>query len=90
MKNPLTDADTCQLAQASKTQWENSGEQFQPKREVVLNGFLGPELDFGGSKIRTDSQGPVGSILAKIWPSKIDFGNPQGYIPGLFSENIEF
>ena len=24
MKNPLTDADTCQLAQASKTQWENS------------------------------------------------------------------
>ena len=25
------------------------------KKEVVLNGLKGPESDFGGSKIRTDS-----------------------------------
>ena len=24
--------------------------------------------------------GPIGPDLAKIWPQKIDFGNPQGYL----------
>ena len=33
----------------------NSVGELRPKREVVLNGFKGPESDFGGSKIRTDS-----------------------------------
>ena len=33
----------------------NSFGELGPKREVVLNGFKGPELDFGGSKIWTDS-----------------------------------
>ena len=33
----------------------NSFGELGPKREVVLNGFKGPESDFGGSKIRTDS-----------------------------------
>ena len=29
----------------------NSFGKLRPKREVVLNGFKGPESDFGGSKI---------------------------------------
>ena len=29
----------------------NSFGELGPKREVVLNGFKGPESDFGGSKI---------------------------------------
>ena len=33
----------------------NSFGELGPKREVVLNGSKGPESDFGGSKIRTDS-----------------------------------
>ena len=33
----------------------NSSSELGPKREVVLNGSKGPESDFGGSKIRTDS-----------------------------------
>ena len=33
----------------------NSFGELGPKREVVLNGFKGPESDFGGSKIRKDS-----------------------------------
>ena len=24
--------------------------------------------------------GPIWPDLAKIWPNKIDFGNPQGYV----------
>ena len=56
----------------------NSFGELGPKREVVLNCFKGPESDFGGSEIRTPSQGPFDSNLAKIWPNKIDFGNPQG------------
>ena len=32
----------------------NSFGELGPKREVVLNGFKGPESDFGGSKIRKD------------------------------------
>ena len=34
---------------------ESSFGELGPKREVVLNGFKGPESDFGGSKIRKDS-----------------------------------
>ena len=33
----------------------NSFGELGPKREVILNGLKGPESDFGGSKIRTDS-----------------------------------
>ena len=33
----------------------NSFGELGPKREVILNGFKGPESDFGGSKIRKDS-----------------------------------
>jgi hypothetical protein len=44
----------------------NSFGELGPKREVVLNGFKGPESDFGGSKIRTDSYGPFGSNLARF------------------------
>ena len=44
----------------------NSFGELGPKREVVLNGFKGPESDFGGSKIRKDSKGPFGSNLARF------------------------
>ena len=33
----------------------NSFGELGLKREVVLNGFKGPNSDFGGSKIRTNS-----------------------------------
>ena len=33
----------------------NSFGELGPKREVVLNGFKGPESDFGDSKIRKGS-----------------------------------
>ena len=32
----------------------NSSGELGPEREVVLNGFKGPESDFGSSKIRKD------------------------------------
>ena len=59
----------------------NSFGEHRPKREVVLNGFKGPESDFGGSKLGKTPRanlGPIWPDLAKIWPNKIDFGNPQG------------
>ena len=44
----------------------------------------GPESDFGGNFLPKLGQtprahlGPIWPDLAKIWPNKIDFGNPQG------------
>ena len=59
----------------------NSFGELRPKREVVLNGFKGPESDSGGSKLGNTPRAhlaPIWPDLAKIWPNKIDFGNPQG------------
>ena len=56
----------------------NSFGELRPKREVVLNGFKGPESDFGGlGKTPRAHLGPIWPDLAKIWPNKIYFGNPQ-------------
>jgi len=58
----------------------NNFGELGPKREVVLNGFKGPESVLEVPKLGKTPRahlGPIWPDLAKIWPNKIDFNNPQ-------------
>ena len=58
----------------------NSFGKLGPKRVVVLNGswVLNHILEVQKlGKTPKAHLGPIWPDLAKIWPNKIDFGNPQ-------------